>query len=114
LKREDGLIDWSMDALAIERRVRGFQPWPNAYTTFNSRRLIIWQAAPEGAQQTSSPSSSSHGQIVQAQGDNLSVACGDNTVLRMVEVQLEGSRRISARDLLNGSHLRAGAILGHS
>jgi len=114
LKREDGLIDWSMDAFAIERRVRGFQAWPNAYTTLDSRRLIIWHAAPDRAQQTSPPSSSAHGQIVQAQGDNLSVACGDNTVLRVLEVQLEGSRRMSARDLLNGSHLRAGAILGHS
>ena len=114
LKREDGLIDWSMDAFAVERRVRGFQPWPNAYTTLDSRRLIIWQAAPERAQQTSGSSSGEHGQIVQAQGDNLSVACGANTVLRMREVQLEGSRRMSARDLLNGSHLKAGAILGHS
>ena len=81
LKREDGLIDWSMDAFAIERRVRGFQPWPNAYTTLDSRRLIIWQAAPERAQQTSGSSSSAPGQIVQAQGDNLRVACGANTVL---------------------------------
>src|SRR6266566_3524622 len=94
LKREDGRIDWTMDATAIERRVRGFQPWPNAHTTFNSRRLIIWQAAPERAQQASGSSSSSHGQILQAQGDNLSVACGDNTVLRVLEVQLESSRRM--------------------
>src|SRR6266702_2141748 len=112
LKREDGLIDWSMDAFAIERRVRGFQPWPNAYTTLNSRRLIIWQAAPERAQQASGSSSSSPGQILQAQGDNLSVACGDNTVLRVLEVQLESSRRMSARDLLNGSHLTTGTVFG--
>ena len=45
LKREDGRIDWTMDATAIERRVRGFQPWPNAHTTFNSRRLIIRHAS---------------------------------------------------------------------
>ena len=114
LKREDGLIDWSMDAFAIERRVRGFQPWPNAYTTLNSRRLIIWQAAPERAQQASGSSSSSPGQILQAQGDNLSVACGDNTVLRVLEVQLESSRRMSARDLLNGTHLTTGTVFGNS
>src|SRR5213082_2865724 len=46
LKREDGLIDWSMDAYAIASRVRGFQPWPNAHTTFGSQRLIIWKATP--------------------------------------------------------------------
>src|SRR5215813_13598861 len=44
LKKEDGLIDWSQNAFAIERRVRGFQPWPNAYTSFNSKSLIIWEA----------------------------------------------------------------------
>ena len=44
LKKEDGLIDWSQSAIAIERRVRGFQPWPNAYTSFNSKGLTIWRA----------------------------------------------------------------------
>src|ERR1044072_1555876 len=46
LKKEDGLIDWSQSAFAIERRVRGFQPWPNAYTSFNSKGLTIWSAEP--------------------------------------------------------------------
>jgi methionyl-tRNA formyltransferase len=46
LKKEDGLIDWSQSAFAIERRVRGFQPWPNAYTSFNSKGLTIWNAEP--------------------------------------------------------------------
>ncbi len=67
LKREDGLIDWSMDAFAIERRVRGFQPWPNAYTTFSSRRLIIWQAEEE----RSMNAAAEPGQIIEAHGDSL-------------------------------------------
>src|SRR4029078_9633026 len=46
LKKEDGLIDWSLDAAAIERRVRGFQPWPNAYTNLHSKRITIWRAEP--------------------------------------------------------------------
>ncbi len=86
LKRGDGLIDWTMDAFAIERRVRGFQPWPNAYTTLNSRRLIIWQATPEKAQQP----------------------------LNILELQPEGARRMSARDFLNGARIRAGETLGES
>ena len=44
LKKEDGLIDWSKSATEIERRVRGFQPWPNAYTTLHSRGLTIWRS----------------------------------------------------------------------
>jgi methionyl-tRNA formyltransferase len=108
LKREDGLIDWALDAAAIERRVRGFQPWPNAYTTLNSRRLIVRQAAAEKLQQpTARP-----GQTVEAQGDRLLIACGDDTALRILELQPEDSRRMSARDFLNGFHIKAGQLLG--
>jgi methionyl-tRNA formyltransferase len=99
LKREDGLIDWSMDAFAIERRVRGLQPWPNAHTTLGSRRLIIWRAAAESTTHAGS------GQVLEAHGDNLRVACGENTVLRVSELQLQDSRRMSTRDFLNGGHL---------
>ncbi len=108
LKREDGLIDWSTDACAIERRVRGFQPWPNAYTTLDSRRLIIWRAASEKAEQLSM----SPGQIVEAHGDNIRVACGNNTALRVLELQPENGRRMSARDFLNGTHVKVGETLG--
>src|SRR5207248_1749283 len=72
LKREDGLIDWSMDAFAIERRVRGFQPWPNAYTTLNSKRLIVWQAMPE----KTALSRSQSGSVVEASGDYIRVMSG--------------------------------------
>ena len=115
LKREDGLVDWAMEAFAIERRVRGFQPWPNAHTTFNSRHLIVWQAT---AEPVSSPASgkTDHqpfrpGTIVEAQDDKLIIACGNETVLRVTELQPAGGRRISARDFINGAHLKAGAML---
>ena len=108
LKREDGLIDWSMDAYAIERRVRGFQPWPNAHTTLRSQRLIIWKATPEWIEQLRFPP----GQVIEAGGDRLIVACGDGTALRLIDVQLQDARRMSARDFLNGRSLAAGQILG--
>jgi methionyl-tRNA formyltransferase len=108
LKREDGLIDWSLDAQAVERRVRGFQPWPNAHTTLRSRRLIIRQAAAEDLPQTSERS----GRIIEAHGDRLLVACGDETALRILELQPEDSRRMSARDFLNGAHVEVGESLG--
>jgi methionyl-tRNA formyltransferase len=108
LTREGGLIDWSMDAFAIARRVRGFQPWPNAYTSLNARRLIIWSAvAQKHESQSASP-----GQIVEAHGDNLVIACGDGTSLRVSELQLEGSRRMSARDFINGFHVNATVQFG--
>jgi methionyl-tRNA formyltransferase len=108
LKREDGRIDWTLDAAAIERRVRGFQPWPNAHTTLQSRRLIIRQASVEELQQPATQP----GEIVEALGDRLLVACGAGTALRILELQPEDSRRMSARDFLNGSHIKVGHVLG--
>jgi methionyl-tRNA formyltransferase len=110
LKREDGLIDWAMDASAIDRRVRGFQPWPNAHTTLHSRRLIIRNAMAEALH----TSSGQPGQIVEAHGDRLLVACGSETALRILQLQPEDSRRMSARDFLNGAHLKTGDLLGRS
>jgi methionyl-tRNA formyltransferase len=108
LKRADGLIDWSMDAFAIERRVRGWQPWPNAYTTFRSQRLIIWKATPEWIEQLRF----TPGQVIEAGRHRLIVACGDGTALRLVEVQLQDSHRMSAQDFLNGAHINVGDRLG--
>ncbi|HXI25920.1 MAG TPA: methionyl-tRNA formyltransferase [Pyrinomonadaceae bacterium] len=108
LKREDGLIDWSMDAFAIERRVRGFQPWPTAHTTFRSHRLIIWAAAPEWIEQLQF----TPGQIIEASRDRLIVACGGGTALRLVEVQPQDSRRMPVRDFLNGTRVSVGDRCG--
>lgn len=108
LKREDGRIDWTLDATAIERRVRGFQPWPNAFTTLKSRRLIIKQAMAEACEQAAP----GPGQVMEAHADKLLIACADGTALRVLELQPEDSRRMSARDFINGSHLRVGEVLG--
>lgn len=108
LKREDGLINWALDALQIERRVRGFQPWPNAFTAYHDRRLVMWRAEALTDYEGSAPC----GEIVRAHGDELVVACGDHTALSLLEVQPEGKRRMAARDFLNGAHVRAGERLG--
>ncbi len=52
------------------------------------------------------------GQIIEAHGDRLTIACGDRTALRVSELQTEGGRRLSARDFLNGTHLKVGEVLG--
>jgi methionyl-tRNA formyltransferase len=110
LKKEDGRIDWSNNAFAIERCVRGFQPWPNAYTHYKSRRLIIWTAAPmQLIEENALP-----GQVVAAHGDELIVTCGEDTALRLLELQLEATRRMSTRDFLNGTHLKVGDKFGES
>ena len=107
LKKEDGLIDWSRSAVEIDRCVRGFQPWPNAYTSFNSRGLTIWRA-----QSVSSVSDAVPGDVIAAQGDDLIVNCGRQTALRLIEVQPEARKRIAVRDFINGMHIKVGDRFG--
>jgi methionyl-tRNA formyltransferase len=116
LRKTNGAIDWSNPATAIERCVRGFQPWPNAYTHHKSQRLIIWKASVmEAAAEVSTEgaiTAAQVGEVVAAHGDDLVVRCGAETVLRLIEVQPEGRRRMSVRDFLNGTHLKTGDRFG--
>jgi len=107
LKKEDGLIEWTMSAKSIEQRVRGFQPWPNAHTSFNSKGFTIWRAEAVTSGQSGSP-----GEVIESGGDSLLVACGDASALRLVEVQPEAKRRMVTRDFLNGTHLKVGDRFG--
>jgi methionyl-tRNA formyltransferase len=108
LKKEDGLIDWSIAAEKIERAIRGFQPWPTAYTMFKSRRLTIWEAesllcfAPEVEP----------GEVTAAHAGELVVQCGGRTALRLLEVQPEARKRLTARDFINGMHVKIGDRFG--
>ena len=89
LKKEDGLIDFRRPALEIHNRVRGFQPWPGAYTTFRGQTLHVWKS-----------------RLVSAAGARgLYARCGDRTMLELVEVQLEGRKRVSGADFANGQRL---------
>ena len=110
LRREDGLIDWTLDAFQVERRVRGLQPWPNAYTTYNGRRLILWRAEAAGRQ--AGADGSPAGTLVVARADELVVACGGGTTLKVSELQPEGKQRMGARDFINGSRVQTGERLG--
>jgi len=108
LRKEDGLIDWSRSAIEIERRVRGFQPWPLAYTTFNSKGLTIWRAQPvESPNPNATP-----GEVIVAHGDDLLVSCGEGKALRLIEVQPEARKRIPVRDFINGIRLKVGDRFG--
>jgi methionyl-tRNA formyltransferase len=104
LRKENGLIDWSKTAFAIECIVRGLQPWPNAYTYHQAHRVIVWRAEVTQGEFSSGVS----GEVVAAWGDDLIVGCGEDTMLRLIEVQPEAKRRMSVRDFLNGSTLKVG------
>jgi methionyl-tRNA formyltransferase len=105
LKKEDGRVDWTLPAGAIHNRVRGFQPWPGAYTSFRGQQLHIWRSRVAGEPEAASA------QPGAISLKPLRVACGSGW-LELIEVQLEGRRRISAADFANGSRLTEKDILG--
>ena len=115
LKKEDGLIDWNRSAGEIWNRLRGFQPWPGAYTTFRGKTLNIWNAmlAEYGPGFAANVEGLPEGGIL-AFGEFLLVRCGGRTVLNIETLQPEGKRRMSARDFNNGYRPRPDERLGSS
>lgn len=94
LKKEDGLIDFSRTAQQILNRLRGFQPWPGAYTKFRGKNLQVQKARP--AVEHVGPSE------LKSFRDRLIAGCGQNTSLELLELQYEGKKRTSAKDFLHG------------
>jgi methionyl-tRNA formyltransferase len=104
LKKEDGLIDFSYPAAEILNRMRGFQPWPGAYSKFRGKNLQIWKAALDARVLPMSE--------LKTDGDRLFVGCGDKTAIELLEVQLEGKKRTSAADFIRGYRPQPGEKLG--
>jgi methionyl-tRNA formyltransferase len=109
LKKEDGRIDWNKPANHIHNLVRGMQPWPGAHTTFRGKLLQIWfsrlvETVPE-------PRSRGSGALV-ATPEGLLVAAGEDTWLKLLEVQAEGRRRMSADEFARGQRLSENEKLG--
>jgi methionyl-tRNA formyltransferase len=95
LKKEDGLIDWLRPAQEIYNRLRGFTPWPGAYTTFRGQQLLVLRAR---------VAEIAHASPGTLQSDNrkIFVGCGRNSALELLEVQLGGKKRMSAHAFING------------
>ena len=108
LKKEDGLIDWNRRAEEIGWRVRGLRPWPGAYTRFRSKNLHIWSAVPATGDQSQAQEP---GTLLCERG-TMHVQCGESTLLDVRELQLEGRKRLPARDFLNGVRPSPGEKLG--
>jgi methionyl-tRNA formyltransferase len=103
LKRDHGKIDWAQDAQQIYNRIRGFAPWPGAWTHFRGQVCHLWgrpSSVPEGA-----PAAPAHGQLFQ-RGEKLFITCGSGTWLQVENVQLEGRKRITAAEFAHGARLR--------
>ncbi len=104
LKKEDGLIDWRRPATTLYNRARGFQPWPGAYTGFRGQTLHIWRSRVVASARAAAP-----GRFASLRP--VVVACGEGS-LELLEVQLEGRRRMPAADFANGQRLIETDTLG--
>ena len=105
LKREDGRIDWSQPAQQIFNRIRGLDPWPGAFTAFRGHVCHIW-GRPE-----SGPDGAAPGNLA-THGGKLLVSCGEGTSLLVEFIQVEGKKRISAREWANGARIKSGDRFG--
>lgn len=105
LKKEDGIIDWTQPAKAIERRVRGLSPWPSAYTHLKGKILKLHRAALLSREAAALP-----GEVVRADREGFWVATGQG-ILSLEEVQLENRKRLAATEFLKGSRIEKGARL---
>ncbi len=103
MKREDAAIDWSLPATEIHNRVRGFDPWPGAFTAYRGKRLQIRRTRLTDAQ-------GEPGKIL-AVSDGLTIACGEGAILA-TELQPEGKPRMAAAAFINGYRPQVGDRLG--
>lgn len=104
LRKEDGRVDWSLPANAIECRIRAFQPWPGTTATLAGRGLKLWRARVEPV-----PGQTAPGTITAIEDGAMVVACGEHSVLRVLEVQPENGRRMAAAAFAAGARLKPGA-----
>ena len=104
LKKEDGRIDFHRSAQEICNRLRDFQPWPGAFTTFRGKTLQVWAAKP--AQSEVAPAE------LAVHADRLLAGCSENTALELLVLQPEGKKRMPARDFIHGYRPTNGEKLG--
>ena len=110
LKKEFGLIDWTLGAREIFNRIRGFAPWPGAYTTFRGQTCHIW--GEPASKETGAPKPSLAAGTLIADRQSILVTCGGATRLRLSSVKLEGRKQISAAEFVHGARLQAGECFG--
>jgi len=108
LKKEDGRIEFTRGAEDLFNRLRGFQPWPGAFTIFRNKTLQLHRARPV------QPAFKLASGEIAVEGARLFIGCGQNTdiVLELIEIQLEGKRRMTAQEFINGYRPKSGDHLG--
>ena len=106
LTREDGRVDFTRTAAETVNRLRGFQPWPAAFTTFRTRQLTL-----HAIQLATTAPKLAPGEIAARDG-HIFAGCGDHTAIEILALQPEGKRRVTAIEWINGYQPKPGERLG--
>ena len=105
LDKNLGRIDFSLPAVEIERLIRGLNPWPSAFTSYNGKTMKLWKAKADNCGQ------GVPGQVIHVDKNSFTVQTGQGT-LQILELQMEGKKRMDAGAFLRGCPLETGTILG--
>lgn len=108
ITKQMGLMDFHRDAAALERLVRGLDPWPSAYTYLDGKVLKVWKSQVREEESGSTP-----GTVLATDREGIHVAC-EKGILVLTEVQLAGKKRMSADAFLRGYSIKEGTVLGTS
>lgn len=112
LTKEEGRINWESRAVTIHNHIRGFQPFPTSFTSFQGKKLTIWKAEAAEIVLVDERPATDFGEILHINKESFIVACGNETALKIKELQIEGKNRMSAADFLNGVKINVGDKLG--
>lgn len=103
LKKEDGLVNWSKPADWISRQIRAFDPWPGTFSSLKNMQVKFWVSRPVDTKTADLP-----GTILQVQRPGILIACGEGTVLQVLELQPQNKSRVTAIDFANGYRVEPG------
>ncbi len=106
MNKDMGLIDWAQDASQIERMIRAFTPWPASYSMLDSKKVKIFKS-----DVVESNHNAAAGTVINIEKESFTVACGNNA-LKILELQLEGKKRMDTKSFLAGYKLEKSSLLG--
>ena len=103
--KQEGKIDFTRQPEAVERLIRGFDPWPGAFCEYEDMVMKLWKAQPLCENTGKEP-----GTIIEVSARGIKIACGDGALL-VSEIQIPGKKRVAVPEYLKGNQIKEGIIL---
>lgn len=111
LAKSEGQIDWSQPAAAIDRQIRGLQPWPVAFCQHAGQTLRVWSAELTDSTSEQTAGSLTAGKVTAVGKYGVNVVCGDGQLLRLTTLQWAGGKPLNAVQMFQANKIQLGDIL---